>query len=79
MDMLKKYFPRSFKGSSLKDLIVTVIVYLIADVICGFAIGMLGKLPLLGWLFTIAGSLLGIYFFVGIVLAVLNFLGVLKK
>ena len=79
MDTIKKLFPYSFKASTVKDLIVTIVVYLIADVVCGFIIGLLGHLPLLGWLFSIVGWLAGIYFFVGIVLAVLNFLGVLKK
>lgn len=79
MDKLKKYFPYSFKASSVKDLIVTIVVYLIADLVCGFVIGLLGKLPLIGWLFGIVGWLAGIYFFVGIVIAVLNFLGVFKK
>lgn len=79
MDTIKKVFPYSFKASSVKDLIVTIIVYLIADLVCGFVIGLLGKLPLIGWLFGIVGWLAGIYFFVGIVIAVLNFLGVFKK
>ena len=79
MDTIKKLFPYSFKASSVKDLIITLVVYLIADLICGVVIGLLGKLPLVGWLFGIVGWIAGIYFFVGIVLAVLNFLGVLKK
>lgn len=79
MDTIKKLFPYSFKANSVKDLIVTIVVYLIADLVCGLVIRLLGGLPLIGWLFGIVGWVAGIYFFVGIVLAVLNFLGVLKK
>jgi len=78
MDTLKKFWPRAFKANDVGALIVTIIIYIVADVICGFVIGLLGALPLIGFLFSLVGSLIGIYFFVGIVLAVLNFLKVLK-
>ena len=41
-------------------------------------IGILGHLPLIGWIAGIIGGLLGLYFTVSIVLAVLDFLKVLK-
>lgn len=78
MNLLKSVFPFSFKSETVKDLIITVVVYIIADVICGFIIGLLGALPLIGWIFSLIGWVLGVYFFVGIIIAVLNFLKVLK-
>lgn len=79
MDTIKKLFPFSFKGSkNLKDLIITVIVYILINVVVGFVLGLLDGLPLVGFLFSILGWLLGIYCFAGILLAVLSFLKVLK-
>ena len=78
MDALKKYFPRSFKCKELSALIVNLIIFIVADAVCGLVIGLLGKLPIIGILFGIVGSLVGIYFFVAIVLAVLNFFGIVK-
>lgn len=78
MDMMKKYWARAFTANDGKSLAKTLIFYIVADFICGLIIGLLGKLPLVGFLFSLLGSLVGIYFFVGIILAILNFLKVLK-
>ena len=78
MDLLRKYFPFSFRANDVAGLIVTVLVYIVADVICGFVIGLLSGLPLIGILIGLVGSLLGLDFLAGIVIAVLHFLKVLK-
>jgi uncharacterized membrane protein required for colicin V production len=78
MDFLKKYFPHAFKANGLKAFIVTLIVYILIDVVCGFVIGLLAKLPIIGIIFSLLGSLVGLYATVGIVLAILVFLKVLK-
>ena len=78
MDLLKKFFPYSFRANDVSSLIITILVYIVADVICGFAIGLLSGIPLIGILIGLVGSLLGIYFFAGIIIAVLNFLKILK-
>jgi hypothetical protein len=48
------------------------------DVVCGFVIGLLVKIPVIGILFTLVGSLVGLYALVGIVLTILVYLKVLK-
>lgn len=78
MDTIKKLFPYSFGIKSLKNLIVTIIVYLVADLVCGLVIGILDGIPLVGGLLSLVGGLLGLYFTVGIILAILSFLGLLK-
>ena len=78
MALIKSLFPFSFQSKTLKGLLITILIYIVLDVVCGFIIGLLGKIPLVGFLFAIVGWVLGLYFLVGIVLAVLNFLGVLK-
>lgn len=78
MELLKKYWARAFQANDGKSLVMTLLFYIVADIVCGLIIGLLGKLPLVGFLFGLVGSLVGIYFFVGFVLAILNFLKVLK-
>ena len=78
MDKVKQFFPISVKGTDVKSLIVAIIIYLVVGFVGGLIIGLLGAIPLVGWLFSIIGWLLDIYCLVGIVLAVLYFLGVLK-
>ena len=78
MDALKKFFPHAFKATELSKLIITIIIYILIDIVCGFVIGLLAKLPILGIIFGLLGSLVGLYAFVGIVLALLVFFKVLK-
>ena len=79
MAALKKYFPLSFRITDLKELLIAIAIYIVADVVCGFVIGLLGKIPLIGFLFSLIGWVAGIYFFVGIVLAVLHHFKLLKE
>ena len=78
MSTIKSLFPFSFRASTVKELVITILVYLVADFVCGLIIGFLGILPIVGFIFAIIGWVLGLYFFVGIVLAVLSYLKVLK-
>jgi len=78
MSTIKSLFPFSFRASTVKELVITILVYLVADFVCGLIIGFLGSLPIVGFIFAIIGWVLGLYFFVGIVLAVLSYLKVLK-
>ena len=78
MDILKKLFRFSFRAKDPSNLIVSLLVYIVIDVVCGVVIGLLAKLPLIGWLFALVGSLVGLYAFVGIVVALLVFFKVLK-
>lgn len=78
MDMLKKLFPHAFKATQLKSFIVTLIVYFLIDVVCGFVIGLLASLPLIGIVFSLLGSVVGLYALVGVILSILVFIKVLK-
>lgn len=78
MDLLKKVYPNAFKATELKDLIIALVIYVLIDVVCGFVIGLLAKIPLIGILFSILGSVIGLYALVGIILSVLVFVKVLK-
>ena len=78
MDILKKYFPHAFKATELTAFIITLIIYVLIDVVCGFVIGLLAKIPVLGIIFGMLGSLVGLYALVGVILAILVFVKVLK-
>lgn len=78
MNLLKKLFPFSFKATQLSSLLAAVIVCVLVDVVCGWVIGLVAKLPLVGWIFSILGAAIGLYALVGIVVALLVFFKVLK-
>lgn len=78
MDALKKYFPHAFKANDLGKFIITLITYLVIDIVCGFVIGLLAKLPIIGIIFSLLSGLVGLYAFVGVILSILVFLKVLK-
>ncbi len=72
MEMLKKYFPYSFGAADVKALVIKVVVYLLVSAVGGF---ILGLLPLVGG---ILSWVLGLYCTVGWILAILDYLKVLK-
>lgn len=82
MDKLKQLFPLSFRGAELKDMIISIILYIVAEALVGVVFFILALIPIINVIVAIVGSivssLLGIYVLVGIVLAVLNYLKVLK-
>lgn len=78
MDMLKKFFPHAFKATEVKAFIISLVIYCLIDIVCGFVIGLLAKIPVLGIIFSLIGSLVGLYALVGVVLSILVFVKVLK-
>lgn len=79
MDTLKKLFPFSFnKSKELNDFIVTLIIYVVAAVVIGVLIGVLASIPILGVIFSIVGTLVDLYFLIGIVLSILVFCKVIQ-
>lgn len=79
MDLLKKVFPISFKyADTVANLIIGILIYVVGNAVAGAVIGLLAVIPLIGWLFSLAGTLLGIYGTAGIVIEILIFAKVLK-
>ena len=79
MDTLKKLFPNAFKATEVNNFIVALIIYAVIDVVCGAIIGLLAKLPIIGILFSLLGSVIGLYATGGIVLSILVFVKVIKQ
>ena len=78
METLKKLFPLSFKEATVNNLVVSIIIYVVVSAVVGIILGLLDWIPLIGWVFSVISSLVGLYCFIGIVLAVLSFLKVIK-
>ena len=78
MNALRDLFPFSFKACSFKEFLITLIVYIVLDCICNFVIGILVKLPLIGGIFGLIGWVLSAYFIIGMVIAILVFLNIIK-
>lgn len=78
MDILKKVFPFSFRAKELVPFIIAILIYLVIDIVCGFAIGLLSHIPIVNIFTGILGVLLGLYGLVGIVLSILVFFKVIK-
>ena len=78
MDMVKKYFPQAFKANDVKSLIIALLIYAVLAVVGGFVIGLLGIIPSIGFIAGILGWLLEIYCTIGVILAILVFLKIVK-
>lgn len=81
MDALKKFFPLSYqsvKKEDTKSLIVAIVIYIVVALVAGLVLGLLGKIPLIGWIFRLVSWLIRVYCIAGVVLAILYFLNIVK-
>lgn len=80
MDILKTLWPTPFKvkEKDVTSLIVQLIIFVVVCAIAGAVIGLLSALPIIGLVFGIVGGLVGLYGFIGIVLCIVNFFGLIK-
>ena len=79
MDMLKKFFPFSFKAkNNVAALVINLILYIVIGAVIGIVIGLLAAIPLVGIIIGIVGGLIDLYVLIGIVLSILDYLKVLK-
>lgn len=78
MDLLKKIWPHAFGAKDVVGLVITIIIYLLIDVVLGWLISVLANIPIVNIICGLVGGLLGLYCFVGVILAILAFLKVLK-
>ena len=78
MDLLKKFFPHAFKVSDVASFFITLVIYVLIDIVCGVLIGLLVSIPVIGIIFSLLGSVIGLYALVGIVLSILVFTKAIK-
>ena len=75
MEGLYTYFPVSnpVKSGDIRSLLISILIYIVADVLVGVAAKLLGWIPLVGVLVGIVAALLSLYFLVGVVLSIIKF------
>ena len=80
MDFLKKVWPTPFKikEKDVTSFVVQLIIFIVVCFVGGLIVGLLAAIPIIGIIFSILGSLLSLYSFIGVVLCILKFLDVLK-
>ena len=80
MDFIKKFWPFSFNTEDVKQLVIKAIIYVVIDIVLGTLIGLLARvdIAILSAIFTILGSLLGLYVTAGLVFLFLSYFKVLK-
>ena len=79
MEMIKRYFPLSLNIKDVKDLVIKILIYLVLELVVGLICKVIGFVPAVGGIVAWAvGTVVGLYVLVGIVLAVLDYLKVLK-
>ena len=59
MDILKSLFPWSFKNKTMKDLIISILIYMAINIVGGLVFGLLSVVPLIGFVFSLLGGALG--------------------
>ena len=79
MDMLKKIFPLSFQSKpDIASLVINILIQLVVSAVAGWVISIVASVPLIGIIFGLVGSLVGLYFLAGIVISLLDYFKILK-
>ena len=79
MDMLKKIFPLSFQPKpDVASLVINILLQLVVSAVAGWVIKIVVGIPLIGIVFGLVGSLVGLYFTAGIIISLLDYFKILK-
>lgn len=75
MENLKNFFPLNARvqQGNATSLLTTIILYIVISAVIGVFLGLINWLPLIGWIFRILGSLVGLYSLIGIILAIVTY------
>lgn len=75
MEKLYSFFPfsNSVQPGDIKSLLLSIVIYVVADIVVGILSSILGKIPLINILTGIAAALVGLYLLVGVVLSIIKF------
>ena len=83
METLKKIFPYAFKEKKdVAALIINILVQIVINIVVGTVLGiistLLAAIPVVPNIIGLVGALIGLYFFVGVIIAILDYCKVLK-
>lgn len=77
---LDKFIKLNFASNAeLLTMLVQIAIYIVADIIVGVVLGLIGLIPILGLVCGVVGTIFGLYTLAGIVLSILDFCKVLEK
>ena len=71
--MLNNILNKFNSVKTVKDLVISLLIFLIAPAIVGFVAGLLSAIPVIGLVASIISWLFGILCFIGIILSILGF------
>lgn len=72
--MLKNILNKFNSVKTVKDLVISLLFFIIAPAIVGFVAGLLHAIPVVGAVVAIISWLFGILCFIGLILSILGFL-----
>ena len=78
MEFLQKFWPTPFKieKGNVASFLVQLIIFVLLTAVFVILIGVLAAIPIVGIIFGIIGSLMGLYTLIGVVLCILRFVDV---
>lgn len=71
--MLKNVLNKFNTVKTIKDLVISLLIFLIAPSVVGFVASLLGGIPIIGLVASILSWLFGVLCFIGLVLSILGF------
>ena len=80
MKLVKTIWPMPFnvKKGNILSFILWLVIFLVVTALVGWVMSLLSGVPIVGLIFRILGSLIGIYNLVGVILCITCLLGVTK-
>ena len=78
LNAIKPYFPNAFKANSVKALVIALVIYAVITAVANIVTGLLGWIPVVGWLLGILAWLINIYCVAGVILSLLVFLKIVQ-
>ena len=79
MGFIKSLFPQAMQAKGARGLLIAILIYVLVNFVGGFVFGLLDALPLIGFVFGLLGWVLRIYCAVGVIVAILVFLKIVKQ
>ena len=80
MEKFKSFFPLSFmEKKDMTALVINILIHLIVGVVIGVAVAALLHIPVVNIIVGTLSSLIGLYLTIGIILSVLNYLGIIRR
>lgn len=73
---MNSFFPinEAVKPKNIVTLIIAIVLYIVISGISGTVVSMVSWIPIVGWAFSVAGGIIGLYCFIGIIAAIGRYL-----